>query len=282
MTKEAGSNEFVLDCLHRCGCDRSKHVVAAATPGHQPLGANSLLSRFWPRVYVDVYRRAVASSGDMWCHRGRLKCSPPHNVKSNIRCHEAALCAPPLQYCILCILYISGFVYCPIVKWPHVAPLGPPAEKRVAKFFFFLWNRFQSILPCLVESDWCSQGFVLPLPTGLCLSTVQLFTQSWQVGHNSDQPLIESLLERSERGRNRVELTPKRFSWRRASSQFEPAYHSFCVTLVTMKISQLQLESIGCQVQWYKQLDPKIMNLFNQTPQQYLSFFKPRRVIKSI
>ena len=124
----------------------------------------------------------------MLCHRGRRKCSPPRNVKSNIRHHECAAA--------ILIPYISGFVYCPIVKWHHVAPLGPPEEAKVQPRSISLLRICSTdpycrllfdgstLLPVanllLVEVDWCSQGFVLYLthsPVSLRGTIVQVSLQ---------------------------------------------------------------------------------------------------------
>ena len=84
----------------------------------------------------------------------------------------------------------------------------------------------------LVEVDWCSQGFVLYLAhSPVSLHGTIVHARSGQVGHNSDQPLIESLLER-KRKEGEIEQTPMFEAFHlRASSQFEPADHSFGVTL---------------------------------------------------
>ena len=77
---------------------------------------------------------------------------------------------------------------------------------------------------------------MLPLPTDwTSLCTVELFTRGQVACHNGHQPLIESLLERKGKG-GEIEQTPmfKAFHLR-ASSQFEPADHSFGVTLVTVE-----------------------------------------------
>ena len=77
---------------------------------------------------------------------------------------------------------------------------------------------------------------MLPLPTDwTSLCTVELFTRGQVACHNGHQPLIESLLERKGKG-GEIEQTPmfKAFHLR-ASSQFEPADHSFGVKQVTVK-----------------------------------------------
>ena len=64
--------------------------------------------------------------------------------------------------------------------------------------------------------------------------------RSGQVGHNSDQPLIESLLERTGK-EGEIEQTPMFEAFHlRASSQFEPADHSFGVTLVSLGIERVK------------------------------------------
>ena len=35
------------------------------------------------------------------------------------------------HHCDGILLYISGFVYRPIVKWHHGEPLGPPAQAKI-------------------------------------------------------------------------------------------------------------------------------------------------------
>ena len=128
---------------------------------------------------------------------------------------------------------------------------------------------------------------MLPLPTDWTfLCTVELFTRGQVACHNGHQPLIESLLERKGKG-GEIEQTPmfKAFHLR-ASSQFEPADHSFCVTLVTVVnlMSKRFLANINraCKVRnvmVYRGLmetswsnDALALNLFTQTPQRYPSF----------
>ena len=142
--------------IHSChqGSTQQPPLTSASSPRANSLSSR-LLTRRWRRLQTCSHvkwRLVVPPRGAV--NVLHLTMSRPDFAVMNVSRH----------HCDGILLYISGFVYRPIVKWHHGEPLvghqyRPRYKARANSKLSSDKKVPHPYHRLLVESDWCSQGF---------------------------------------------------------------------------------------------------------------------------